>query len=100
MKKISERAMWLLWCIGQATERNWETGELHRYFVPSAKMYHYRDNGHQESTYISGNGDAKSLKALESRGLIEPKSIADYAYALTEDGLMYIENNRLNERFE
>lgn len=100
--KLSERASLLLWIVAKNTERNWETGELSRFFLPHAKQYFYNDNGKQTWTYISGAGDANALKGLERKGLIEiPKTniLGGYIYALTEDGLLALEELGLNKRF-
>ncbi len=101
--KLSERAQLLLFFVDQATERDWSTMKLSRFFYPQSGMYHYSiDGGRREFTYISGSGDANALKGLARKGLIErPKTTLanDYAYALTESGLQWVVANELRERF-
>ena len=98
-KKISERAQLLLYFVDDSTIRDWGTGELKRYFVPGFGMYHYFNNGKSDFTYISGSGDANILKSLERRGYIEKQPAADYSYALTEEGLQFVVENKIREKF-
>jgi len=102
-KKLSERAKVLLWIVAEHTERDWETGELHRFFVPQSDAYFVRRNGRMDSSYVSGSRDANALKGLERAGLIErPKTSLPnkYVYALTEDGLLAVEQLRESGEFE
>ena len=103
MKPVSDRTLFLLWVVGQKTERDWSTGKLSNFFVPQNSEIYYHDKGESKHTYISGSGDASSLRGLEKRGLIErPKTSLPnkYVYALTEKGLQFIVANGLRERFE
>jgi hypothetical protein len=104
MRRLSPRAELLLWIVGQNTERDWSTGELKRFFVPHASQYFYRPSPDKPLgyTYISGSGDANALKGLARRGLIErPRTSlsGEYIYALTEDGLKYLADSGIEERF-
>jgi len=72
--KLSDRAKELLLLVDKATDRDWDTGAIKRYFIPLV-----RDN-------VSGPGDARCLKSLEDKGLIEPMKLVAYSYAITEAG--------------
>jgi hypothetical protein len=106
-KKLNDRQQFLLWLVAKHTDRNWETGEVSRFFYPSAGAYYYRDNGKDCSTFVSGS-DGIVLRGLQNRGLIEhPKSslVSDtgtgrYVFQLTEDGLQAVEQHELNSRFQ
>lgn len=57
--KLSKRAAELLLLIDRVTDRDWDTGEVHHYYVPSS------------ADGVSGSGDARCLRSLEAKGLIE-----------------------------
>lgn len=95
--KLSERALILLKIVDDKTDRNWVTGELYLFFVPSIGAYYVNLRGKEVRTHVSGAGDARAFKALEARGLIErPKTSmrGDYIYAITEAGRIEIEKHR------
>ncbi len=95
MKKLSHRAKLLLWIVYEHTDKDWSTGELKRFFVPSA--YPYSVPGLDYGTTVSGSGDAAILRSLERTGLIErPRTNLSqkYVYAITEEGLMMVESYR------
>ena len=71
---LSKRAKELLLLVDKRTDRDWDTGQIRRYFVPLC-----RDN-------VSGAGDARCLQSLEAKGLIEPMKLVAYSYAITEEG--------------
>jgi hypothetical protein len=84
---VSERAKILLLIVAQHTDRDWSSGEVKSFFVPNPGGYYV--NGKQH--FVSGAGDAKILRTLQLKGLIErPKTSLPnkYIYALTEDGLL------------
>lgn len=99
--KLSPRQWFCLHIIAECTDRDWSTGEIHRYFVPMAPT---RASSacmvSGPGSAISGSSDAASLRALARRGLIErPRGCEHpnpYCFALTEDGHMAIE--RAKER--
>ena len=72
--KLSKRARELLLLVDKRTDRDWDTGEVKYYYVPAA------------GDGVSGSGDARCLKSLEAKGLIEPMKVASYSYAVTEEG--------------
>ncbi len=74
--KLSKRAGELLLIIDQATDRDFDAKTIDRYFVP------------QRNDNICGAGDARCLRSLEGKGLIErmPHGSKDYSYAITEEG--------------
>jgi hypothetical protein len=85
MKKLSKRAKVLLRIIANECEVDWDTGKISRFFVPHSGSY-YID---EDTTYISGAGDANCLRGLENAGLIErPKTSLpqDYIYVITKKG--------------
>lgn len=90
--KLSERAKDLLILINEFTDRNWETGEILRYFIPNNEKWSDVLDRH---ILVSGAGDARILKSLEGKGLIErpprASSLTHYVYAITEDGLLAVE---------
>jgi len=75
---LSKRAKELLLLIDKRTDRDWDTGVVRRYFVPLC-----RDN-------VSGSGDARCLRSLETKGLIEPMKLLAYSYAITEEGRLWV----------
>lgn len=90
-KRLSDRALLLLRLVASRTDRDWGTGEVRRYFVPNARtMYLTLPTREVVSVSVGGSGDAAALKSLERRGLIEPKPVAAYAYALTEEGHLFL----------
>jgi len=95
--RLSERAMLLLLLIDQETERDWTNGQFHHYWIPGDryKPVHIYTLNSREIT-VGGASDARILKSLESKGLIErPKGTPDgypYAYGATEDGRLASED--------
>lgn len=98
--RLSHRAMMLLALINSRTE--WEGDErpggvLKCYWVPQ-KDEQYVENpltGKPESVWVSGSGDAASLKGLASKGLIKfikRESMNPYSCATTEEGIRVIES--------
>ncbi len=73
---ISSRAKEILLVIDKATDREEDTGEISRYWVPLGRG---NDN-------ISGAGDARCLRSLETKGLIKRMPASSYSYAITEEG--------------
>jgi hypothetical protein len=69
-----------------------DQGNLERYFVPhiSAESIYAGQNGREyfDIGYVSGAGDAASLRALERKGLIaKPQGTSiRYGYRITEEG--------------
>ena len=60
--------------IDHKTDRDFSSKTISRYYVPIAY------DG------VSGAGDARCLRSLESKGLIEHMPASDYSYAITEEG--------------
>lgn len=83
MVKLSARAWELLLLIDEACD---DSG---RFFVPSAYEVSCRRTGN--TVWVSGAGDVKIIKSLESKGLVRPKKLANYACQITEDGRLAIE---------
>ena len=76
--ELSNRANELLLVIDKATDRDFDSKTISRYWVPLGRG--------QDS--IWGAGDARCLRSLESKGLIErmPVGSRGYSYAITEEG--------------
>lgn len=80
-----------------------------RFWVPSAypEFCEYLHRYLENEVSVSGAGDAKILKSLEAKGLIEPRKVSRYSYAITEEGRMLIETSldngsipiKLNQEF-
>ena len=92
MSKLSPRASMLLALIRARTDKDWTTGELRRYWVPSA--YPEYIDGQAEPVFVRGAGDMACLKSLEAKYLIRhprntPHTVS--AYEITEDGLLALE---------
>lgn len=99
LKGLSERALLLLRLVASRTDRDWGTGEVRRFYVPGARTeYVTLPGGKLVDIDVGGSGDAMALKALERRGLIEPRRTAAYSYALTEEGRLAL--TRLDEQEE
>lgn len=83
---LSYRAQILLRIVDAATEMDWTTGELHKYFVPTADPV-VLDG---DRVYVGGGGDAAIFRSLAKSALIErPRGCASsnpYCYAITEQG--------------
>jgi len=107
--KLSTRAKELLLLIDCHCKKDWGTGDEKRFWVPSA--YHQyitvdsniqrnhdllRIMGVAYDQWVSGAGDAASLKSLERKRLIEPRKLQKYAYMMTEEGRCVVED-LLNE---
>lgn len=71
--KVSPRALALLAIIDSKTERD-ASGKLLRYYLPI-----YGDG-------VSGSGDARALKSLETKGLIRAEGRTRYSFSITEAG--------------
>lgn len=81
--KLSENQIRLLKIVDNATEWHGDIrpgASLKCYFIPRS--------GFKPGFDTWGAGDAASFKALERKGLIRKEPIADYAYSITEDGLL------------
>lgn len=91
MAKLSWKAEQMLAVVREATTRDSE-GNLTRFFVPTLRA-HYNLWGVplKDPFRVQGAADAASLKGLEARGLIKKMALADYAYAVTEDGILEYE---------
>lgn len=91
--KLSDRARVLLLAVYEETDRDWTSGELRSYFVPSPRgnwVESLRDHIMVQGT------DAQILKSLHRKGLTEQttrmrENVHAYSYALTEDGLQVVE---------
>lgn len=103
--KLSTRARELLLLIDLHSERNWETGEIEHFWVPSAYTQYLtlkgnelrpqlnhdmlRAMGVRYEIDVDGGGDAACLKGLEKKRLIErPRTSLSgkYIYVITELG--------------
>ncbi|MDP2730559.1 MAG: hypothetical protein Q8O55_08745 [Dehalococcoidales bacterium] len=73
---LSKRAKELLLIIDKRTDRDFTTGAISIYFVPLGAG---NDN-------VWGAGDARSLNSLERKGLIQRMPVAEYSFAITEEG--------------
>lgn len=96
MKALSFRAKELLLVVDERTEYD-IAGNLAKYFVPSSRPY-YTPISHKSGFYVSGSGDARILKSLEAKGMIErPRTAPDsfkYSYKVTESGRIAAEEIR------
>lgn len=88
-KKLSDRAKIILAVIREHCHPV-KGLEAHSYFVPSAYPV-YSDMFPAESIDINGSGDARIIKSLIERGYAEKRNVADYACAITEDGIQAYE---------
>jgi len=79
--KLSSRAKELMLIIDRATDRDFTTKTIQRYWVPQG----------QGNDGVWGAGDARCLRSLESKGLIERMPLSDYSYAITEEGRLIAE---------
>ncbi len=104
--KLSDRAIVLLKIVDEATDKDWASGKLSRYFVPQPPMfgtYFFTFRGKKFDTMVSGSGDANALKGLERKGLIErPRNcpLGPYCYAITEEGRILMESDEVRQLFE
>lgn len=90
-KKLSERAVLLLRLVADRTDRDWSTGEVKRYFVPQHDAaYLELPSGDVVSVWVHGGSDAAVFRSLERRGFVEPRPVAPYSYALTEEGHLFL----------
>lgn len=98
--KLSHRAKVLLLLVDDHTEKDWTTGKLTRFFVPSA--YAEYPDWSKDSVWVSGAGDANTFKGLENKGLIKrPRTELPnkYVYEITEEGRIEAEKIRSEPQF-
>ena len=76
--ELSNRANELLLVIDKATDRDFDSKTISRYWVPLG----------QGNDNVWGAGDARCLRSLEGKKLIERMPIGSqgYSYAITEEG--------------
>lgn len=89
---LSYRAQCLLLLVASKTEKDWTTGDVKSYYVPSPNPEYC---GLKEPVCVHGGGDARIFKSLVSRGLMErPRGCAG-GFAITEEGHLEAEKLRL-----
>lgn len=86
-KKLSPHACELLILISDICDGT-------RYFVPPAGNKTSWSSTLGRSVFVDGSPSSSALNALQRRGLIKFKPIADYAAEITEDGKLLVEEWR------
>lgn len=89
-KRLSPRAVELLTLIRDHTDKDWTTGTLRSYWLPTTNRTGDWSETLGRFLHVSGPGDATCLRALARKGLIRhpPGAPADFAYEITEEGLL------------
>jgi len=91
MKSLSHKAYPLLSLIADYTKHD-DNGNLTSYWVPQATAQWSPTL--KRTVYVSGAGDAAAINGFVRNGWVVPQRVAKYACALTEDGLIALENYR------
>lgn len=84
--KLNDAQKIFLILIDDSTDIDWTTGKLNRYWTPPNGNKQSWSETFKATVFVDGSGDARTLKALESRTLTKRKGETPYAYAITEDG--------------
>ena len=88
--KMSDRAELLLGLVRESCQFD-GNGELQVYFVPRSKLTREVYGEYLPSGIRPYGSDASTFKSFERRGLVRKMPCADYAYVITEEGIVLYE---------